>query len=153
MTADADPLLPVLRLFGFGCALAVGRTLPSLVSFYRDFKSSGLGLARHRGYGQSACKFYGIFPAPNLSVRAMALSGVAFLGLLVLPGTSLVPGEWRTAVLAAALVAYHLYFSQLYCEAHVGAHVTVLIPPALILLALSPATSPGTTDDATLTVL
>ena len=83
----------------------------------------------------------------------MALSGVAFLGLLVLPGTSLVPGEWRTPVLAAALVAYHLYFSQLYCEAHVGAHVTVLIPPALILLALSPATSPGTTDDATLTVL
>ena len=28
-------------------------------------------------------------------------------------------------------------FSQLYCEAHVGAHVTVLIPPALILLGLS----------------
>ena len=27
--------------------------------------------------------------------------------------------------------------SQLYCEAHVGAHVTVMLPPALLLLALS----------------
>lgn len=35
-----------------------------------------------------------------------------------------------------ALVCYHLYFSQLYCEAHVGGHVTVLLPPAIILLAL-----------------
>ena len=34
-------------------------------------------------------------------------------------------------------------FSQLYCEAHVGAHVTVLIPPALLLLALSPAINPA----------
>lgn len=40
-------------------------------------------------------------------------------------------------LLCASLVLYHLYFSQLYCEAHVGAHVTVMVPPALILLALS----------------
>eukprot|EP00427_Karlodinium_veneficum_P036813 CAMPEP_0169292404 /NCGR_PEP_ID=MMETSP1016-20121227/62742_1 /TAXON_ID=342587 /ORGANISM="Karlodinium micrum, Strain CCMP2283" /LENGTH=241 /DNA_ID=CAMNT_0009383033 /DNA_START=102 /DNA_END=824 /DNA_ORIENTATION=+ len=38
-----------------------------------------------------------------------------------------------------ALIFYHLYFSQVYCEAHVGAHVTVLTPPVLILLALAPA--------------
>ena len=42
-----------------------------------------------------------------------------------------------TVALVMALVSYHLYFSQLYCEAHVGAHVTVMIPPALLLLALS----------------
>merc|ERR1719424_2709204 len=37
----------------------------------------------------------------------------------------------RAPALGLALVANHLYFSQVYCEAHVGAHVTALIPPAL----------------------
>merc|ERR1719329_1325589 len=49
------------------------------------------------------------------------------------------PAYLRAPLLGAALVPYHLYFSQLYCEAHVGAHVTVLLPPALVLLGLSPA--------------
>ena len=69
----------------------------------------------------------------------MAASGVAFLALVVLPATPLCPLELRAPLLGLAIVFYHLYFSQLYCEAHVGAHVTVLLPPALILLALSPA--------------
>ena len=57
----------------------------------------------------------------------------------MLPAPPLCPLDFRAPALGLALVFYHLYFSQLYCEAHVGAHVTVLLPPALILLALSPA--------------
>lgn len=68
----------------------------------------------------------------------MAFSGVAFVVLLILPCTP-IPDTWRALSLGAALVPYHLYFSQLYCEAHVGAHVTVLVPPALLMLSLSPA--------------
>jgi len=130
---------PVLLCFSVLVGLAVARTLPALVRFYADFSTSGLALADHRGYGQSACKAFGLIPAPALSVRAMAASGVAFLALAVLPATPLCPLELRAPALGLALVFYHLYFSQLYCEAHVGAHVTVLLPPALILLALSPA--------------
>ena len=130
---------PVLICFSVLVGLAVARTLPALVRFYADFSTSGLALADHRGYGQSACKAFGLIPAPKLSVRAMAASGVAFLALVVLPATPLCPLELRAPALGLALVFYHLYFSQLYCEAHVGAHVTVLLPPALILLALSPA--------------
>ena len=70
---------------------------------------------------------------------AMRLSGLAFLSLLILPCTQLVSASVRAPLLALALVPYHLYFSQLYCEAHVGAHVTALVPPALLLLALCPA--------------
>ena len=72
----------------------------------------------------------------------MATCGVAFLMLIVLPATPLCPAELRAPALGLALAFYHLYFSQLYCEAHVGAHVTVLLPPALLLMALSPALDP-----------
>ena len=35
-------------------------------------------------------------------------------------------GAWRAPRRGAARLPYHLYFSQRYCEAHVGAHVPVL---------------------------
>ena len=132
-------LEPALLLFSLILGAAVARTMVPLVAFYSRFTQSQLELAKHRGYGQSACKFYGIFPAPKLSVSAMAFCGCAFLFLVVAPATPMCPTELRAASLGLALLFYHLYFSQLYCEAHVGAHVTVLIPPALIFLALSPA--------------
>ena len=141
--SSSSPLMPTLLVFSSLLALALVRTMPALVSFYADFRSSGFDLTEHRGYGQSACKFYGIFPAPKLSVPAMALSGLAFLGLVVFPVTSMCPAWMRAPCLGSAILFYHLYFSQLYCEAHVGAHVTVLIPPALLLLALSPAINPA----------
>ena len=134
-----SPLLPVTRLFCASLGFTVARTLPAATSFYSWFTKSGLKMAEHRGYGQSACKMFGLVPAPKLSVPAMALSGVAFLALLILPCLSSTPDAWRAPMLGAALVPYHLYFSQLYCEAHIGAHVTVLVPPALLLLALSPS--------------
>lgn len=53
------PLTPVLLVFSSMLGIAVLRTLPALVSFYSEFKSSGLELEKHRGYGQSACKAFG----------------------------------------------------------------------------------------------
>merc|ERR1719502_1744031 len=135
-------LEPVLYTFSALLGVAVARTLPSLVAFYANFRSSGLEMATKRGYGQSACKAFGIIPCPSLSVPAMALSGLAFLALVTVPATPLCPTAARAPSFGAALVFYHLYFSQLFCEAHVGAHVTVLIPPALLLLSLSPALDP-----------
>ena len=131
------PIDAVVTVFGLILGLAVARTLPQLVSFYAWFSRSGLEIAKHRGYGQSGCKMFGFIPAPKLSVVAMALSGVSFLALVLAP--IWLPTFLRAPALGMALVAYHLYFSQVYCEAHVGAHVIALIPPALILLALCPA--------------
>eukprot|EP01047_Picozoa_sp_COSAG01_P009687 COSAG01_NODE_401_length_17529_cov_47.865806_3_plen_341_part_00 len=79
----------------------------------------------------------------------MNMSGLAFLALVTLPCFRFVSDAWRAPLLGVALVPYHLYFSQLYCEAHVGAHVTALVPPALLLLALCPALDgPGADPDA-----
>merc|ERR1711988_1170570 len=40
--------------------------------------------------------------------------------------------------LVGALILYWVYMSQLYCEAHVGAHVTVLVPPMILVAILAP---------------
>ena len=82
----------------------------------------------------------------------MALSGGGFFALLVAAPSSLVEDAQRPVLLLAALATYHLYFSQLFCEAHTGAHVIALLPPALLLLSLSPAlaveSSGGAVKDA-----
>ena len=134
----------VLTLFCLGTALAAFRTLPSLVSFYAWFKDCGLEISRHRGFGQSACPAFGIWRPPKLSVATTQRSGVTFVVSLLTACAA--PQAWpatRVISLLVALAAYFLFFSQLYCEAHVGAHVTVLIPPALILLIATPAMDPG----------
>ena len=132
----------VQSLFGLIAGVAVARTLPALVRYYAWFRRSGLEISKHRGYGQSACKLWGVIPAPSLSVNATAASGVALLLCLVAPVLP-VPDELCAPLAGAALVFYHLYFSQMYCEAHVGAHVTVMLPPMLVFLALTPAGSDG----------
>jgi len=127
----------VTSLFCLAVAFGVCRTLPAMVKFYAWFKDCGLDLANHRGYGQSACKAYGLFGAPKLSVGATALSGGLFAACLVAVAVLPLSNTACVGLLCASLVFYHLYFSQLYCEAHVGAHVTVMVPPAIIMLALS----------------
>jgi len=124
-------------LFCATLSVSLLRTWPALVRFYAWFAASGLEISKHRGWGQTASRFYGIFAAPKLSVPAMAASGLALVLCLILPNLPAVPIFMRGPFFVLALVLYHLYFSQLYCEAHVGAHVTVLVPPALVLLALS----------------
>ena len=54
-----DPLYPAMTLFGLSVAFVVARTHQSLVEYYKWFSSSGLEIAKHRGYGQSACRLYG----------------------------------------------------------------------------------------------
>lgn len=137
MVAAVMTLDQATALFCLAVALAVGRTLPKLVEFYAWFKDCGLEISKHRGYGQTASKAFGVLPAPKLSVPAMALSGVGFVGCMMTLALVTLPEHASVALLCLSLVLYHLFFTQLYCEAHVGAHVTVMIPPALILLALS----------------
>lgn len=137
-------LSTAFSIFAVTVAFAVLRTLPALVRFYRWFKDCGLEIGEHRGYGQTASKAFGFIPAPKLSVSHMGLSGAAFAACLLAVAALPLPGSAVTAALLASLAAYHLFFSQLYCEAHVGAHVTVMIPPAILLVALSAA---RTADD------
>lgn len=140
-------LKPAQMLFCCTLAFSVARTLPALVRFYEWFVSSDLEIAKHRGYGQTGSKAYGFIPSPKLSVPAMAGSGVAFALCLLLCNVSFETDVPRPLLLCLALVFYHLYFSQVYCEAHVGAHVTVMIPPTLIFLALSPALDTAQTSE------
>ena len=150
------PIRELLCVHNAIFALAVGRTFPALVRFYQWFSSSGLSMARKRGFGQSACKAYGVVPAPKLSVYAMASSGLGLLSFLVAPllPETVLPDIVCPATCVGALICYHLYFSQLFAEAHVGAHVTVLAPHMFVLLALAPAwhvvhgTTGSAADDA-----
>jgi hypothetical protein len=55
----AAELYPVLAGFGGALVLALARTWVPLVRFYAEWSRSGLAMAEHRGYGQSACKAFG----------------------------------------------------------------------------------------------
>lgn len=126
------------------------RTMPALLRYYSWFMSSGLEIAGYRGYGQTACKAYGLVPAPHLSTSAMTVVGLCFVGSTLGSCLPWCPPQAVPALMGAALVLYHLYFTQLYCEAHLGAHVTVLLPPSFLLLALSPCfASEGDPDSLT----
>ena len=50
----------VLAVFGVFLSVALVRTMPALVKFYAWFTNCGLSMSQFRGYGQSACKFYGV---------------------------------------------------------------------------------------------
>merc|ERR1719502_1538267 len=94
----------VVSVFALSLLLALARTHTDLVQFYAWFKTSGLAMAEHRGYGQSACKMFGIIPAPKLSVFAMRLSGLAFMALLLAAALPYSPAAWRAPMLGAALL-------------------------------------------------
>ena len=141
-------LRSILCLHNAVVGLAVARTLPALVRFYAWFSQSRLAMAEKRGFGQGAGKFYGVLPAPKLSVPAMAASGFVLLACLAAPLLP-VPDTACIAACAVELAAYFLYLSQVYCEAHVGARVTVLVPPFLLLFALAPAWHSESADEAT----
>ncbi|CAK0839289.1 unnamed protein product [Prorocentrum cordatum] len=117
-------------------AISLMVDFPRQLKFYRWFSGSGLEMAGFRGYGQTAGKFFGVLPAPRLSVACMALSGVGLVASLVLASTDVLADP--RPLLAVALLCYHCYVPQLYCEIHMVAHNTCLIPPALLVLLLSP---------------
>jgi vitamin-K-epoxide reductase (warfarin-sensitive) len=146
--APFPPLRAAQVCFSGLLAVSLARTIAPLTKFYRWFHSSGLDIARHRGYGQTASPMWGIVDAPSLSPDQMALCGGALLLMSIASCAPGLPGPVIAALLLLQLGAYHLYFSQLYCEAYVGAHVTVLLPPTLILFALSPAFLPDAGEGA-----
>ena len=139
---------PVRRtqiLFCVLTALNLLRTLPAQQAFYRWFSGAGLEISRHRGFGQSACRAFGLLPAPPaLTELQFGASGLGLAGCLLLSCTDLAP----RALLLLGLGLYWLFFGQLYCEAHVGAHVTVLIPPMLIVCACAPDLTGGPVGSA-----
>ncbi|CAD7962327.1 unnamed protein product, partial [Amoebophrya sp. A25] len=174
-------------LFAVSLFFSVVRTFSPLCSFYKWFHESGFEVSNYRGYGQTACRFYGLIPSPHLSPRQHRWAGAAWMmTILAIGGTALTKlndplvlldystttsntstsssnnfvtdhtgssttttgasrsswgGGVKTHMVLAGLslsclMFYHAYISQLFCEAHVGAHVTVMIPPALLQLAL-----------------
>jgi len=133
-----DELSPVRRTQILFCGLIglnILRTLPDQRQFYRWFSTAGLEISKHRGFGQSACRAFGLIPPPPaLSDGQFLACGLALVASLWLSCLSLAP----RALLLISLALYWLWFGQLYCEAHVGAHVTVLIPPMLIVCACAP---------------
>jgi vitamin-K-epoxide reductase (warfarin-sensitive) len=146
--APFPPLRAAQVCFSGLLAVSLARTFAPLTRFYRWFHGSGLDIARHRGYGQTASPMWGLVEAPSLSPDQMAMCGAALLAMSIVSCAPGLPGPVIATLLLLQLGAYHLYFSQLYCEAYVGAHVTVLLPPTFILFALSPAFLPDAGPDA-----
>merc|ERR1712054_351707 len=136
--AESTPMRKTIIVFSAFMALGYGRTLPAMHRYYKWFAESGLEIAQHRGFGQSACKAYGFIPnPPALPVAVFSACGMALVSCLLLSCTTIAPAFF----LAGAMVLYWLYMAQLYCEAHVGAHVTVLVPPMLTIAMLAPGLS------------
>merc|ERR1711937_700371 len=149
--APFPPLRAAQVLFSGLLAVSLARTITWVTRFYRWFHGSGLDISRHRGYGQTASPMWGMVEAPSLSPDQMAMCGAALLAMSIASCAPGIPGPVIATLLLLQLGAYHLYFSQLYCEAYVGAHVTVLIPPTFILFALSPAFLPDAGPSASAT--
>lgn len=132
---DLTPMRKTIIAFCILMALGFARTLPAMHRFYQWFLTCGLEISQFRGFGQSACKAYGFIPnPPPLTMSAFTICGALLVGSLILSCTDVAP----KCCLVAALVLYWVYMAQLYCEAHVGAHVTVLFPPMLLIAVFSP---------------
>jgi len=82
----------------------------------------------------NACKAYGVFPVPNLSIAQFHLVGWLLLTTILL---ACHPGLAPRFFLFASLVLYFMYFGQLFCESKHGGHGSVLMPSVFLLLALS----------------
>jgi len=87
--------------------------------FYQWFYSSGIGLASKRGLGAHPSKLYGIFTSPTLTPLQLRWTGWAFTGCLVGACTPLAPRVF----LFVAFLLYFFYFTQLYADATLSAHL------------------------------
>eukprot|EP00967_Tisochrysis_lutea_P139720 scaffold254183_cov21-Tisochrysis_lutea.AAC.1 len=104
-------------------------------AFYRWFHSSGIGLAAKRGLGAHPSRLYGIFTPPILSPLQLRVVGWAFTASLVGACTPLAPRVF----LFVAFLLYFFYFTQLYAEATVSGHNSILMPAVLLLLSCAPS--------------
>ena len=92
-------------------------------------------LATKRGLGAHPSKVYGLFTPPTLTLQQLQLTGAAFTACLLLACTPLAPRVFCFL----AYVLYFFYFPQLYAEATVSGHGSILIPGVLFLLCCSPS--------------
>jgi len=125
-----------LFIFLFCVSVAVGLVAhhSSAARYYSWFASAEIEANKHRGLAYNACKAYGIFPIPRLSVTQFHLVGSSLLATLLLSCHS---GLAPRFFLFASFGLYFLYFGQLFCESKHGGHGSLLMPSVFLLLALS----------------
>ena len=145
--AAAPRILPAdpMRAFGglFACVYSVTSMLAggSHTLFYDWFRSSGLELARRRGWGARGYDVYGVLPQvciPRLSTHAFVALSFAmtwnfWLAWLELP--------WLLPAAAHYLLGFFIVLlrkAMLFAEGTAGMHKPVLLPAACWYLACSP---------------
>ncbi|CAE7680628.1 unnamed protein product [Symbiodinium sp. CCMP2456] len=103
--------------------------------FYCWFRSSGLALAQKRGLGSRGHAPYGLpWTMPKLTVMEMRRIGWVFFASLASVGLSPLPA----VNCCVAIVAYFLYFTQIFPESQAGQHGSLPIPNNLAYLAAAP---------------
>ena len=130
-----NPVRQFQLLYCLWLSLAMLRNGRQHYRFYRWFYSSDLGLATKRGLGAHPSRIYGIFTPPILSPAQLAAAGVAFTACLLAACLPLAPRVF----LFLAYLLYFLYFPQMFAEATLSGHGSILIPSMLFLLACSPS--------------
>jgi hypothetical protein len=125
-------------VFCAALGLSFARTLPYMVPFYKWLKGSGLAISELRGYGQTACGFFGLVPAPNMSVRGFAFIGVVLSLSFFLLSLPMLPRVCVTPLCVIVLAVYHCYMSQLYPESGTRASVTCVVPMTVLFILFSP---------------
>ena len=131
----SNPVRQFQLLYCLWLSLAMLRNGRQHYRFYRWFYSSDLGLATKRGLGAHPSRIYGIFTPPILSPAQLAAAGVAFTACLLAACLPLAPRVF----LFLAYLLYFLYFPQMFAEATLSGHGSILIPSMLFLLACSPS--------------
>eukprot|EP00316_Scyphosphaera_apsteinii_P008749 CAMPEP_0119321156 /NCGR_PEP_ID=MMETSP1333-20130426/54586_1 /TAXON_ID=418940 /ORGANISM="Scyphosphaera apsteinii, Strain RCC1455" /LENGTH=474 /DNA_ID=CAMNT_0007328067 /DNA_START=107 /DNA_END=1531 /DNA_ORIENTATION=+ len=105
------------------------------VRFYNWFFHSGISLANKRGLGAHPTKIYGLITPPTLTPAQLVAAGISFISCLLLSCTPLAPRVF----LFLGYLLYFCYFPQLYAEATLSGHSTILIPSLLLLLSCAPS--------------
>lgn len=125
-----------LFIFLFSTSIAIGLLLHhgAAARYYNWFTQADIPQKEVRGMAYNACKAYGIFPIPHLSVPVWQLAGYTLLATVLLATHS---GLAPRFFLFASIPLYFLYFGQLFCESKHGGHGSLLMPSIFLFLALS----------------
>mmetsp|Transcript_63 Transcript_63/g.126 ORF Transcript_63/g.126 Transcript_63/m.126 type:complete len:542 (-) Transcript_63:350-1975(-) len=102
--------------------------------YYSWFAQANMPHNKVRGMAYNACKAYGIFPIPELSIPGFHVVGWCLVGSILL---ACHPGLAPRFFLFLSIPLYFLYFGQLFCESKHGGHGSLLLPSVFLLLALS----------------
>lgn len=134
----ADRVAAFAALWSFQYVVAAKLSSGSHVQYYHWFRSSSIKMAERRGLGSRGFAPYGLvpqtwLPRPTLAQFQLLNSALGFVMLTV--GLELSPPAAHFA-LALPLVVIHA--SQLFANTNHGMHKPLLVPVALVYLALAP---------------